>query len=62
MHIKIAQTVLTDKSKVYDVVIRSPDSNQFLILACYSKADAEALVAGLVELIDTHACENVEAA
>ena len=59
MKIKILETVLTDMSKVYDVVIRT-EAGEIMQLACVTEADADALMVGLAGLIEAHTNDVVE--
>jgi hypothetical protein len=52
--IKTVETVLTDKSIVYDVVLRDAESEQLFRFPCVSGADASRFSRLLKNLINEH--------
>ena len=57
MNISIVTSVLSDRSKVYDVIIHAETG--IIRLPCVTKADADALACGMAGLIEAHTNEEV---
>ena len=59
MILKTLTTVLTDQSKVYDVVIRDEQGGQIYQIPCVSLDDADAFIRALAALVEAHTVETI---
>lgn len=60
IRIKVMEEILTDKSKVYNVIMIDEDAGGIIYLPCVSHKDADQLIETLITAIDQHTVVGIE--